>query len=673
MDNYGLNMKGSIIVQKVLSLTEWEESDIGRIVYDQSSGQYWLGGNSIDNDINGWIPVGLTKSCIKSYHIDWDLTLSDSTKVSAMTIPVEYMTTHTNIQDAINQLSSSFEHIKDGTSLLDKCILPRHIVLSANDIPLSNDSGLFFDLNPTIEDGLIQIMNMTAKTWKLSDNNKFGELLNCQVYNIEEALICLESKISTLSSYDISGYSVIDSSPVNLQYNLDILAQELHNLKFTSLIDVPSIYGKSFEFLTSTGTGLSWKCIDVKNIEATYEGISGNIQEILDVIQGEIFTVSDILYNFSTDATKISYVHPLFTNVDDVLDYLLQNSYSLTNQPNAINVLTSGIDSTINLQQSLEYLDSRITKLIDLVPCNITASEIEYNSPCNHFNINDSLVYLFDVLETHNHDDMYYSRNYLDEQFFNLYQSYYNRDFINQNFALITHDHEFDFSHYYTKIESDDKFALSAHLHPELNFTPGETGGTGATGGTGKTGATGSIGDIGPMGGTGKPGNTGNTGNTGMTGRTGKTGGTGNTGGTGGVGFAKNTWIENVTGFQSTIVPFLLSEYGNIYLNPVSIISDIVAGTLKTNTIYIHVNTVPVLNTYYEFRIIVLRGIISNSSPDTVLFNQEYTCPPIGSRVIAVFDEDVNPLETYSVWMSHSSTNYSDVNVVSIISTVISN
>ena len=164
------------------------------------------------------------------------------------------------------------------------------------------------------------------------------------------------------------------------------------------------------------------------------------------------------------------------------------------------------------------------------------------------------------------------------------------------------------------------KGAIGATGSSGIAGSIGATGAVGATGSIGLTGATGSTGAIGATGSTGLTGATGSTGGVGATGSagtagangaagaTGNTGSTGATGSAGSPGATGNTGTTGATGISSAYFPAI----SNFTLNAGSDGASVFSGDFFTLE----------ANSYYAIEI-VLNGIFSPSSPDSVNINME--------------------------------------------------
>ena len=115
MDNYGVDMKGVVLVQRVEEREDWTPDDIGRFILDITTGLFWLGSKDISFGENGWISVGVFKNNIKNYMIDWDMALEGHEfKTSALNIPCMYGDTTTVVQTAVNSILDEITALSKG-------------------------------------------------------------------------------------------------------------------------------------------------------------------------------------------------------------------------------------------------------------------------------------------------------------------------------------------------------------------------------------------------------------------------------------------------------------------------------------------------------------------------------------------------------------------------------
>lgn len=413
MENYALTMKGRFVTEKVLNIPIWTLNDIGRFIYVISLDRYFIGAQTAVIDDDGWASVGLYNESIKNKHIDWDINLEylDDNKISGRNIPIVYDETNTNIQRAIDLIYVNILHLVTGDLLDSGSIISRHIGFEANNIKIDNSLGYFTPLVPptdlTIQNVLDELYLRTAEDLKLSKNTNFGNLFNLNITSLESSLISLEKYLNTFPSKHIIVNDPIKSSPLALQYCIDALYGLITSSKFISLNDTPNNYGLQNQFLITNGNEITYADIyaDIINVQypssvpTTVQAAFNSIRIELDNIElGAAFdpltrditqiNASNVIYDNSEGVLNLS-------NVDDTLDYLLINSYTLSKPPKAIDIPCSGIGSTTNTQSALEHLQEYLNQAIGLIPSCLKASDIYYNSVKDQTNVDSALDYLF--------------------------------------------------------------------------------------------------------------------------------------------------------------------------------------------------------------------------------------------------------------------------------------
>jgi len=413
MDNYNLNMLGRFVIQKVQVLPIWKQTDIGRLIYVTSIDRYYIGANSPTVDDDGWAIIGLYSKSITNRHIDWDTNLDyTNDKISSINIPTLYADETTNVQSALDSIVENILSLSIGELIIDKAIIKRHIGFDASEINISHNN-LYFSNNLSIEDILGTLYLKSAKDIKLSENSLFGKTLNLsqnQLIDLESSIITLEKYISVFPSTNIIIKNPIGNIDMSIQDFIDSFYGLIESKKFIDLTDTPDDYGQQNQFLITDGVrkiiyaDLYAEMINIKfpgenisNIQLAINSLQIQIDNIalgnVDPITRDITTInaSNVIYD-DTTLTGL-------TNVDDILDYLLTHTYTISRPPSAINISSTGIGVTTNVQASLEHLQEYLNQAIGLIPTCLKASDIYYNSIKGHTNVDASLDYVFELTE----------------------------------------------------------------------------------------------------------------------------------------------------------------------------------------------------------------------------------------------------------------------------------
>jgi len=494
MEFYNVNMTGPFMAEQVETLPEWTEDQTGRFVFALDVNRYYLGASSLDVGENGWTVIGIYDDSIKSMHIDWDEELSeDVEKIDSRNIPTLYKENISNVQLAISDISDDVNDLIHGNNFVNGAIKAQAIGFDANDILIENGSGSFIGSNITIEIALHQLFDRRANDVLLELNSSFGSRINVEVDDIQGALNGLENYVTNLDGYDITTIYPGNEQNITLQDNLNALYNSIDQLNFKDLIGTPSDYGVISQVLVTNGINqLNFEYLEAIKISCQYPSTSpSNVQAALWYIQSSIealqshagtINASNVIYDDSPSSG--------FNNVDDVLDYLLTQSYSPSNPPPASIVSSTPIGTYTNVQDILLYFEGEMANIIGLIPSCVDAVDIMYNSQCGHSEVKSALDYLFINLFSTPCDLLLYTKTETDSLF-------YNKVYIDN---LL-------FNNYYTIIQIDDMF----------EHNPGPSGGTGGTGTKGQTGGTGASGTSG-VSGSGTIGGTGGTGASGASG-----------------------------------------------------------------------------------------------------------------------------------------------------------
>ena len=299
MKSYGMAMQGQITIEKLEVRPDWTSHDIGRFIYESSTGTYWLGGHDGDAAYAGWVPIGLTDDIIKSQFIDWDVELTGHPdKVSAQSIPCWYGDSTSNVQLTLNSIMDEILNLASGISIEPGSIKDYHLdttgpdKITANTIPIVNADGYFSADIETIEDALNYLYDRKADSIAITSG--FGNILNLNSENVQQALEDLESYISNLSASQIQATYPATGEISNVQYVLDAYYNLLVSLNFTDLIGTPSDYGIEGQYLRSNGIDATcWATIDATEITCLWPGCDGE-DSIHTTVQDAICTLYEL-------------------------------------------------------------------------------------------------------------------------------------------------------------------------------------------------------------------------------------------------------------------------------------------------------------------------------------------------------------------------------------------
>lgn len=281
MKSYGMAMQGQIVIEKVEERPDWSSHDIGRFIYETSTGMYWLGAYTNTVGYAGWVPIGLSDGIVKSQFIDWDVDLiGHPDKVSANSIPCWYGDSTSNVQLAINSVIADIKSLSSGDLIAPGSIKDFHLdttgpnAITSSTIPIDNTLGYFSTGINTIEDALNFLYDRKADS--IAVTSGFGSILGLNSSNVQQALEDLESYISNLSADNIKATYPATGEPSNVQYILDAYYNLLVTLNFTDLIGTPDDYGTEGQYLRSNGVDAAcWATIDASEVTCLWPGCSG--------------------------------------------------------------------------------------------------------------------------------------------------------------------------------------------------------------------------------------------------------------------------------------------------------------------------------------------------------------------------------------------------------------
>lgn len=424
MQNYGQSFVGSLVIERVDKLPIWSISDIGRLLYDTDTDQYYIAGINCNTGINGWIPIGLNKNVIKSWMVDWDINITNEYgKVSAKDLPVLYKTKPSDVQTVINIFDDSIEKLKTAELIADESIKCRHLktqgseAVSAACIPIINLKSLFPVIdNPviTIEEALTYLITRTADTIKLEDSTKyerddiFGSCLSfvSPAKTVQDALELLEQYLCRLTATDIPCTYEGCSCKTNVQFVLDALFRLYSQCKLCDLSDVPPVTVAN-QYLKFNGTELEWTDLLALNVQCQYPGNSPgfNVQQAIWDLESKYVTLANSIGTIIFKAKDVEYLnnkYPTVNNVQSMLDYIVTDFYSIQNPPTSRNIKCDpiGSPSNTNIHLALAYLDSQVNTLLSTLPCEVDIEDINYTTPDSiNTNLKNTLDYILAFID----------------------------------------------------------------------------------------------------------------------------------------------------------------------------------------------------------------------------------------------------------------------------------
>lgn len=396
MQSYSTNMEGSLKIEKVDKLPNWTSYDTGRFLYDLSTKKFYLGTSSIEYGNKGWIVVGLSDKCIKSYHIDWDIDLTNKAGcISAKDIPVLYENKPNNIQNIISLAEIYFKSIKNGTFLGNGCIKDYHLdvnsihSINADSIPYTNDKyfSITTPLNKnffSIEDAIIHVYTREANEINLENTdreNKFGDLLSFDAKTVQDALEQIELYLSTLTASQVSVVYPGCECKTNVQAAIDALYKIAAQGAFTDLADTPIGYNNG-KYVKSTEKGLTFTQINSSDVLVNYSGLDSNstLDDYIELIQSDLTKLDNKINNLSANNIKFDYTSDNlnFTNTQQCLLYLIKNYFSSNNLPSAnqISCIPIGSEQNNTVQLALSYLANTVSTISNSFNCSTSTLSI---------------------------------------------------------------------------------------------------------------------------------------------------------------------------------------------------------------------------------------------------------------------------------------------------------
>ena len=407
MDNYGMSMFGTLVVEKVPVKPDWGVADTGRIIFDMSTGTYWLGAHSASIGYGGWVSLGLTVNSVNDYNINWDTQLTGVYGgVNASDVPTLYLTAPSDVQHAIDDISLLISGLQSAVNIVPEAIKDYHLDvtgpyrITASDIPIDNTNGYFSGSIIKIEDALDQISRKTASDIRLNTTSgAFGNSLGFTPSDVQAALEDLETYVSEMTASQIPCTYEGCGCDTNLQFAIDALYHLHTNIKLTDLIDVAD-YDSNNRYLKSNGiNNVTWVELVANDVKAQYPGVTNsnvqaalwNIGIVLDDLDNRLNAL-----NFKAEDIEYTLGSYTFLNVDDALDYIMTTFYQPTNRPVATDISCSGIGlpSNNNVQLGLTYLNNQINSILSQMPCTVGASDVTYYSAQGSTDISHTLDYI---------------------------------------------------------------------------------------------------------------------------------------------------------------------------------------------------------------------------------------------------------------------------------------
>lgn len=398
MKNFGLDVSGPLTIERVDTLPSWSSMCIGRLLYDNLTNTYWIGGNEITDGELGWIQFGLNHKSVKVDHLNLDELLNNDALISAKSIPILYNSNITDIQSCIDLISGNLNIIKTGVYFNNNIIIKRHIGFTSDDIPFANSVGKFDVIIETIDDALNFLVDRTANSITLIQPNNFGDSIGSSAQTVQQALLDLDSYLGNLTADMVKALIPGTSVWSSTQSVLEMLSSNIENSSFVQLIGTPNDYGIINQILFTNGVdSLYYSDLYATSVICLYPGAQQTtVQGALQIIQSNLDTLNGGQLNL--DASDISYDDSPsvgFHNVDDVLDYLIQTSFTSTNPPEAAQISTVNIGTTNNVQSALEFLQTKISQCYpsqNTCSVNITPISISSDAVVTLSNVNQDYL-----------------------------------------------------------------------------------------------------------------------------------------------------------------------------------------------------------------------------------------------------------------------------------------
>jgi len=389
MKYYGVNMAGSIVIERIETKPAWSENVIGRILFEEDSQKYFLGAQSSDHGIDGWIPIGLYEDIVTTYEICIDETCTDEDCLSAYTLPTIYKGEYTSTLYAITDITELINAVECGEGIEDNAIKSRHLntgidtddKINASDIPVIDDCEYF--IGSTLEEVVGELFTRTAETIGLSTTSAFGTYLTLSASNVDEALVSIEYYISELCADQIDCELDPLTNP-STQDALDYLNTRINTYKLVDLSDVED-YQAGKPFLMSCGTSSIWVALIAEYVSADYRGSTVDVQTVIDDIHNRLVYLEDL-------DTYTNNGYP-FTTVEGALDYIFANFFRPESgyYQTAIETPTN-IESYDNVEEVLAYL---LDKLWSPEVLNLDATEIDYYTETGKITVDAALDELY--------------------------------------------------------------------------------------------------------------------------------------------------------------------------------------------------------------------------------------------------------------------------------------
>lgn len=362
MNIYSIEFKGKLIIEPVKGLPLWTIEDSGRILYENTTEKYWIGG------INDWVPFNFLDKSIYLNHIRL---LNDSVYISKY-IPCYHDEVIFNVQDVIS-------HYDNATNYLDVFgnFVNTKILESSSDsiYTLINNCNLTAEFTNLIQYGDLLIsldstssINISLSTYPNDGSCVFKRILNIDNYrNLHDVINLIEFNINSIE-LNPQLISTFDTTS-----NLESAILHLSNVG-PYPISFESLYDFDHD-LTTPGYLHSTKQLSFANIDSTSLLIGQcSIPHLHDNFQE--FLNSCDLYLISCQP----FVHFDFLIIDNDVEFqTISNYYSnnhTINDPNVIyNILTSkiylfynGIWSELPLPNSQYSFSNLLRNTIYFIP-----------------------------------------------------------------------------------------------------------------------------------------------------------------------------------------------------------------------------------------------------------------------------------------------------------------
>jgi len=312
MESYGLAFSQELVVEKVLLVPTWTESDQGRIIYSLRNKRCYIG------RLNDWEILGIYEYMIKDHHLFTDDQITGSKHaISALRVPIEFSSDTVSITNPIaTQYDSDKEFFGfDSTSNVQFVLDGIHHNLNNTQFKFSDESltiDMFSDSVTAMAFGVQQDINKLASAttadWNLVDiiiddpNANFGHVLGLSPTSLQDALVDLAKYLETISASNIP--ATLSSSPesIMIQFAFDEIQSKQYDLHFTDIEDGPQMYDENELSLlhTTSNAPMDWIEPGSFNINVRLPNVHNSIVEMDTIVvssekyfpKGECLTTS---------------------------------------------------------------------------------------------------------------------------------------------------------------------------------------------------------------------------------------------------------------------------------------------------------------------------------------------------------------------------------------------